>query len=183
MKMVRYDTLTCQNSYQILYTVLFWHLCFCPFAWYTVFYPNNLWGNVSSQICLNYCICSSEHLVVYQHCKNDFFFFLSFLAFCLLLSSNLLGRGQLCCYGNHSQLLNLNDNIAGGSIQSRHHLGFQPNYEVRNIPYFSNFLHDTIPWEECCGKTGKLSSCKLYSDLRPTSDCVGYSSPGIGEYI
>ncbi|XP_071847181.1 sushi domain-containing protein 2-like isoform X2 [Apostichopus japonicus] len=93
--------------------------------------------------------------------------------------SNLLGRGQLCCYGNHSQLLNLNDNIAGGSIQSRHHLGFQPNYEVRNIPYFSNFLHDTIPWEECCGKTGKLSSCKLYSDLRPTSDCVGYSSPGI----
>ncbi|XP_071497302.1 sushi domain-containing protein 2-like [Diadema antillarum] len=105
---------------------------------------------------------------------------------------SMLGRGQLCCYRPDGHLLHLLDTPAGGHVQVHHHSGFQPDKSPGHIPFFSSFLHDRIPWEECCGKTandesgndddeddGETSSCDLFRQLRPSDDCKHYDPPNI----
>ncbi|XP_038054969.1 sushi domain-containing protein 2-like [Patiria miniata] len=88
------------------------------------------------------------------------------------------GRGQLCCYDNTENIVLLEDNYEGGSSQSHFNGGHAPAGYPGNVPYLSNFLGDRVPWEQCCPRTGyNPSSCDIYRNKRPSSDCKNYLPP------
>ncbi|XP_071153471.1 protein mesh-like [Mytilus edulis] len=91
------------------------------------------------------------------------------------------GYDHQCCYDEVGVLMNPNGYYGSGYVNRYHYHGDG----AENIPYFSNFMYDTIPYKHCCIYTSEDSeevdsnfgSCASFYSRRPPNSCLNYVPP------
>ncbi|CAG2243523.1 unnamed protein product [Mytilus edulis] len=91
------------------------------------------------------------------------------------------GYDNQCCYDEVGVLMNPSGYYGSGYVNRYHYHGDG----VENIPFFSNFIYDTIPYEHCCIYTAEDSeevnlnsgSCASFYTRRPPNSCLNYIPP------
>ncbi|XP_063420882.1 sushi domain-containing protein 2-like [Mytilus trossulus] len=91
------------------------------------------------------------------------------------------GYDHQCCYDEIGVLMNPNGYYGSGYVNRYHYHGDG----TENIPYFSNFMYDTIPYKHCCIYTSEDSeevdsnfgNCASFYTRRPPNSCLNYVPP------
>ncbi|XP_059161230.1 sushi domain-containing protein 2-like [Physella acuta] len=86
--------------------------------------------------------------------------------------------GNQCCYSNSGELMFSQLNYQGSSPDRSHVWGAAPYDRPDLVPSLSHWKHDVISFYYCC-RWNDYALCDLYMDLRPTTDCLKYSPPGL----
>ncbi|CAC5404309.1 unnamed protein product [Mytilus coruscus] len=101
------------------------------------------------------------------------------------VASRSRGYDHQCCYDEVGVLMNPNGYYGSGYVNRYHYHGD----EAKNIPFFSNFVYDTIPYKHCCIYTSEDSeevnsnfgSCASFYSRRPPNSCLNYVPPRPGD--
>ncbi|XP_076091897.1 protein mesh-like [Mytilus galloprovincialis] len=91
------------------------------------------------------------------------------------------GYDHQCCYDEVGVLMNPSGYYGSGYVNRYHYHGDR----AENIPFFSNFVYDTIPYKHCCIYTAEDSgevnsnsgSCNSFYTRRPPNSCLNYIPP------
>ncbi|XP_053399387.1 sushi domain-containing protein 2-like isoform X2 [Mercenaria mercenaria] len=86
------------------------------------------------------------------------------------------GAGNQCCYGKSGHLIFAADTFQGSTPDRSHDWGAAPYGNPGYVPSLSHWIDDVVTFYYCCLWSG-YNSCDYYMDVRPTSDCTGYSPP------
>ncbi|XP_069105595.1 sushi domain-containing protein 2-like [Argopecten irradians] len=84
-----------------------------------------------------------------------------------------IGTGQLCCYDNNGNLMDMLTSSGGGFLERFHYFGDGEAV----VPYLSNIVFDTAPYYHCCVypqstlKSGVPSECYEFYQRRKTRNC------------
>ncbi|XP_033727091.1 protein mesh-like isoform X2 [Pecten maximus] len=86
-----------------------------------------------------------------------------------------IGTGQLCCYDNNGNVMDMLTSSGGGSLQRFHYFGDTEGA----VPYLSNIVFDTAPYYHCCMypqliQWGVSSECFGFYQRRTPGNCNGY---------
>nr|XP_033811207.1 sushi domain-containing protein 2 isoform X2 [Geotrypetes seraphini] len=84
--------------------------------------------------------------------------------------------GQQCCYDSTGTQVLTFDSRGGSTPDRGHDWGSPPYRKPPRVPGFSHWLYDVITFYYCCLWS---DNCRLYLDLRPSSDCRSYTPPGV----
>ncbi|XP_052283682.1 sushi domain-containing protein 2-like isoform X2 [Dreissena polymorpha] len=84
--------------------------------------------------------------------------------------------GNQCCYSSSGILVHTADSFGGSTPDKAHDWGAAPYIKARYVPLMSHWLDDLVTLHYCCVWTAN-KSCDYYMDLRPTTDCTGYTPP------
>ncbi|XP_069105864.1 protein mesh-like [Argopecten irradians] len=88
-----------------------------------------------------------------------------------------LGTGQLCCYDNNGNIMDMLTSSGGGSLQRFHYFGDGEAV----VPYLSNIVFDTAPYYHCCMYPNSFQSevaseCYEFYQRRTPGNCHEYVS-------
>ncbi|CAG2210018.1 unnamed protein product [Mytilus edulis] len=91
------------------------------------------------------------------------------------------GYDHQCCYDEVGVLMDPSGYYGSGYVNRYHYHGDG----AENIPFFSNFVYDTIPYKHCCIYTAEDSeevdsnsgSCYSFYTRRPPNSCLNYVPP------
>ncbi|XP_069107045.1 protein mesh-like [Argopecten irradians] len=86
-----------------------------------------------------------------------------------------IGAGQLCCYDNNGNLMDMMTSSGGGSLQRFHYFGDAETV----VPYLSNIVYDTAPYYHCCMYPHHIlsdvsSDCYRFYQRRKPGNCHDY---------
>ncbi|XP_020833252.1 sushi domain-containing protein 2 isoform X2 [Phascolarctos cinereus] len=82
--------------------------------------------------------------------------------------------GQQCCYSASGTQVLTWDTSSGSTPDRGHDWGTYPYRRPPRVPGLSHWMYDVITFYYCCLWS---QNCKLYLDMRPSSDCHTYSPP------
>ncbi|VDI51850.1 Hypothetical predicted protein [Mytilus galloprovincialis] len=94
----------------------------------------------------------------------------------------LKGYDHQCCYDDSGVLMNPNGFDQSGFVNRYHYLGHGYN----NVPYLSNFVFDTMPYQHCCVYPSEdfetvdihiYTQCSLFYARRTPQSCLNYVPP------
>ncbi|XP_060564063.1 sushi domain-containing protein 2-like isoform X2 [Ruditapes philippinarum] len=86
------------------------------------------------------------------------------------------GAGNQCCYGKSGHLIFAADTFQGSTPDKSHDWGAAPYGKPGHVPSLSHWIDDVVTFYYCC-LWDEYNSCDYYMDVRPTSDCTGYTPP------
>lgn len=114
-------------------------------------------------------LCNKDNSMSSTNC-----FYHSKASHCVHRNPNIhTTTGELCCYDSQGELLDIRDNLSGGT-HNRYHYQAQGDDIV---PYFSYFTEDLLPYLHCCQYSSNENLCQTFQKFRPPTTCQFYRPP------